>query len=172
MTLELKGSFLALMDITIYSFRPFYITANSMVTSHPYHWPHQCPISESGSRERKGWKWWFGLCLWFPLLLPFPVPHPPGPWFPWLTDNRTKLLSSHLCVSHVMLQAPPQLWWIIWDRVTGADGHSAPWLCHASASAESIACPGWAGRMYTRLCWDLPSFLEACRDQGCMGGPV
>lgn len=29
---------------------------------------------------------------------------------PCLTDNGTKLLSTHLCVSHVPLEAPPQLW--------------------------------------------------------------
>lgn len=68
---------------------------------------------------------------------------------------------------------PPQLWWIICDRVTGAHGHCARWSCLASASAESIACPGRVKRGQARLCWDLPSLSPgAHRDQACMGGPV
>lgn len=79
--LRLKGPSLALIDLGIYSepLGSFYTPANSMATICPYHYPHHGPISESGSRIREGrenGKRWFGWCLWFPLLLPFPSLQP------------------------------------------------------------------------------------------------
>lgn len=80
------------------------------------------------------------------------------------------------CMCHMSCSKPPlpQLWWIICDRVTGAHGHSCPWLCLANASAESIACPRKekGGQQDVADCW-LPSLsLAAQRDKACMGGPV
>lgn len=177
--LRLKGPFLALIDLAIYSepLGSFYTPANSMATICPYHYPHHGPhlwvwLKDKGGREGKR-----GMVVWMMFMIPTLAALS---FFtaiilriPCLTDNGTKLLSTHLCVSHVPLEAPPQLWWIICDRATGAHGHCAPWLCLASASAESMACPGRAKRRQARLCWDLPSlFPEAHRDQACMGGLV
>lgn len=142
--LRLKGPSLALIDLGIYSepLGSFYTPANSMATICPYHYPHHGPISESGSRIREGrenGKRWFGWCLWFPLLLPFPSLQPSfSESHAWLIMEQS--CSPLICVCHM------QLWWIICDGATGAHGHSAPWLCLPSASAESMACPGRAKR--------------------------
>lgn len=105
-------------------------------------------------------------CLSLLPTLPFPESHG------WLIMEQSCCPLICVCVT-CPARSPPQLWWIICDRVTGAHGHSAPWPCLASASAESIACPGRVKRGQARLCWDLPSLSpEARRDQACMGGPV
>lgn len=74
---------------------------------------------------------------------------------------------------HTLLHLTSQLWWIICGRLTGAHCHSAPWLRLASASAESIVCPGRVKRGEARHCCDVHSLSpEALRDQAHMGGPV
>ena len=131
------------------------------------------PTLSLAQGKKGGGKWCFGSCLWFPLLLPFPAPTLLLPEsHGWLIMEQRCCPLICVCVT-CPAWSPPQLWWIICDRVTGAHGHSACWLCLASASAESIACPGRVRRGQARLCRDLPSLSPpASRDQACMGGPV
>ena len=105
MALTPKGPFLAVIGKVIYS-EPlgyFYTSVNSVTTICQYgHHHHHAPICEAGLREREGGRLWF--VQWVQIVLFFCSP--PHLWIPWLTDGRTKLLSTHLCVSHVLLEAP------------------------------------------------------------------
>lgn len=110
--LRLKGPSLALIDLGIYSepLGSFYTPANSMATICPYHYPHHGPISESGSRIREGrenGKRWFGWCLWFPLLLPFPSLQPSfSESHAWLIMEQS--CSPLICVCHMSRSKPPR----------------------------------------------------------------
>lgn len=110
--LRLKGPSLALIDLGIYSepLGSFYTPANSMATICPYHYPHHGPISESGSRIREGrenGKRWFGWCLWFPLLLPFPsLQLSFSESHAWLIMEQS--CSPLICVCHMSRSKPPR----------------------------------------------------------------
>lgn len=81
MPLRLKGSFLALIELAILAILSLLALSIPLLTV----WP-QSPFITNPTvvtspslalGEGKEGKWWFGCCLWFPLLLPFPAPHPP-----------------------------------------------------------------------------------------------
>lgn len=140
MALGLKGPFIALIDAAIYSWGSFYAPASSMATICPHHRFRSAVLSKG--RVRSGVSFWS--CLWFPHRRPFLFPtHPVPESHGWLIMEQSCCPLICACASHVLLEALLQLWWIIWDGVTGAHGHSAPWLCQCQCWIHRLPRESW-----------------------------
>lgn len=101
-------------------------------------------LAQGKGRVGNGVSFW--LCLWFPHSRPFLLPtHPVPESHGWLIMEQSCCPLICACASHVLLEALPQLWWIIWDRVTGAHGHSAPWLCQCQCWIQRLPRESWEG---------------------------
>lgn len=130
--LGFKDLFIALIDAAIYSylFLPLF--------------GHHLPLSPIPlcCRVRSAVSFWSR--LWFPHCRPFLLPtHPVPESHGWLIMEQSCCPLICACASHVLLEALLQLWWIIWDGVTGAHGHSAPWHCQCQCWIHCLPRESW-----------------------------
>lgn len=151
-----------------YPWGAFYTPAGSMATICPYHQLHSAALS-TGRLEVV---FHFDHVCDSHITAPScsPPTHPPSPRIPWLTDNGTKLLSTHLCMCVTCpAWSPPS----VMVNHLGRSNWSTWSLCPLALPVPVLNSSPAQGELREGLRSGHPSLTsEACRNQARMGGPV